>query len=123
MSTQDPSAPNEPGASPNQSETGHLYETPSDALKAVHEDYHYWTGKLTESSFELSVAVIGANWAVFGSLAGILDNLCAQASISTVIVGLGINLVGAKWLGEMHRERIAYAESDLEGGRKSITKQ
>lgn len=61
-----------------------LYTTSSDAPKAVRDDYHYWTGKLTDSSFQLSLAVIAANWPVFSSASGILCNWWAKLSIALV---------------------------------------
>src|SRR5688572_8854663 len=33
-----------------------LYQLPSDALQAVREDFLYWTGKLSETSLQLSYA-------------------------------------------------------------------
>ena len=104
-----PPAPQKPHGSPS----GQLYSTPAEAAKAVLDDYHYWTGKLTDSSFELSVAVIAANWAVFASLDQLLANGWSKWSIGAVVFGLAVNLLGVKWLGELHRARIDYAESDL----------
>ena len=58
-----------------------LYKDPNAAATAVKESYDYWTGKLTESSFALSLAVIGANWAVFGSVDRVLNNIWSELSI------------------------------------------
>jgi hypothetical protein len=63
-----------------------LYQNPNDALKAVREDYLYWTGKLTDTSWQLSYAIIAANWAVFGSVDKLLGNLWSKLSVSLVIV-------------------------------------
>lgn len=93
--------------------SGALYSNSGEGLKAVREDYHYWTGKLTESSFQLSLAVIAANWAVFGSVQRILDSCWAKSSLFLVIVNLAFSLLGAKWMGELHRERVDYAAEDL----------
>jgi len=89
-----------------------LYESPQDKAKSLHDDYLYWTGRLTESSFALSLAVIGANWAVFGSVDRVLSNPWSEASIAAVIVSLVINLFGSWKLGGKLRKRIEYAESD-----------
>lgn len=59
-----------------------LYQNPNDALKAVREDYLYWTGKLTDTSWQLSYAIIAANWAVFGSVDKLLGNLWSKLSVS-----------------------------------------
>jgi len=45
-----------------------LYASASDGLKQVRDDFLYWTGRLTDSSFQLSFALIAGNWAAFGSL-------------------------------------------------------
>lgn len=90
---------------------GLLYLNPCKALEEVRKDYLYWTEKLTDSSFALSVAVIGANWAVFGAVNKIINNCYSQISIALVLFGLGIGVVGAKNMGELHRKRIEYAEA------------
>ena len=95
-----------------QPHTGMLYATPDDALKVVREQYNYWTSRLTDSSFNLSIALIAANWAAFGSVDKILINNWAKGSITVVLLSLGINLIGCKILGEWHNERIDYAEAD-----------
>lgn len=89
-----------------------LYDSPQAALKSIGEAYSYWTGKLTESSFALSLAVIGANWAVFGSFDKVLSNIWAGLSIAAVLLTLVISLIGHWYLGEQLRKRIAYAEED-----------
>ena len=89
-----------------------LYKDPQEASKSILSDYHYWTSKTTESSFALSLAVIGANWAVFGSVDKILNNICAEISIAAVILNLVISLLGSGWLGLLLRRRIVYAEKD-----------
>lgn len=111
------------GATPKKIQTnkeGWLYETPAAALKAVHERYYYWSSKLTDSSYTLSLAVIGANWAVFGSLDKIRQNPWSQWSVATVILALGINLFGIKWLSEAHADQVSYGESHREEWRKSF---
>jgi hypothetical protein len=92
--------------------TGSLYKTPFDALKAVREDYLYWTGKLTDTSVQLSYALIAANWAVFGSIDAILHNFWSRLSLGLVVTGLVLNAVVAMWMGEMHRKVIDSAEKD-----------
>jgi hypothetical protein len=90
-----------------------LYASPSEALKAVRDDYLYWTGKLSDTSLQLSYAVIAANWAAFGSVNGILASFWSKLSVLLVIVALGVSVVGAKLVGESLRDRIQYAEADL----------
>src|ERR1035437_7007423 len=76
-----------------------LYKSPSDALKAVHKDYLYWTGKLSDTSLQLSYALIAANWAAFGSVNGILASFWSKLSVALVIIALGVSVAGAKWVG------------------------
>jgi hypothetical protein len=90
-----------------------LYESASAALKSIAKDYSYWTGKLTESSFALSLGIIGANWAVFGSFDKVRHNRWAERSLAAVLLTLVISLIGHWCLGEALRRRIAYAEKDL----------
>src|SRR5687768_2629279 len=82
--------------------TAVLYASHSDALRAVRDDYLYWTGKLTDTSLQLSFAVIAANWATFGNIDQILGSWWAKFSLALVISSLGISVVGAKWMGELH---------------------
>jgi hypothetical protein len=107
-----PTAGGQPDAPPQLQLATGLYETPRDALKSIRDDFSYWTGKVTETSFALSLAVIGANWAVFGSVNKLLNNVCAELSIAVVILSLGISLIGYWYLGGLLRARIAYAEQN-----------
>ncbi len=107
-----PTAGGEPGALPELHPAIGLYANPQEALKSI-QDYHlYWTAKLTESSFALSLALIGANWAVFGSVDKMFDNIYAEISIALVILSLVIILGGNGWLGRLLRQRVEYAEQN-----------
>jgi hypothetical protein len=107
-----PTAGGQPDASPQLQPATGLYASPQEALKSISDGYSYWTSKLTESSFALSLAVIGANWAVFGSVDKVLNNICAELSIVAVILSLVISLIGHWYLGGQLRKRIAYAEEN-----------
>ena len=91
---------------------GALYSDSTDALKAVREDYLYWTGKVTDSSLQLSLAIIAANWAAFGSVQKILSNRWSKFSLGLIIITLGLNLFSAWCIGELHQHRIDYAQKD-----------
>jgi hypothetical protein len=83
-----PTAGGQPSALPELQPATGLYPNPHEALKSI-QDYHlYWTAKLTESSFALSLALIGANWAVFGSVDKVRNNIWAELSIAAVIFSL-----------------------------------
>jgi hypothetical protein len=105
-----PVGPTEPVAVLSTSED--LYASPSEALKAVRDEYLYWTGKLTDTSLQLSYALIAANWAAFGSVNGILASFWSKLSVALVIIALGVSVAGAKWVGESLRAQIEYAEAD-----------
>jgi len=89
-----------------------LYPYPTEALKKVCSEYEYWSGNLTETSLQMSYALIAANWIVFGSLNGILGNFWAKASLLMVILALATNIIGTWLLSEALRKRVAYGESD-----------
>lgn len=88
------------------------YQNGDDALKAVEADFQYWSGKLTESSFQLCIGIIAANWAVYHTV----DNLRAEPyaiwSIGLVVVALGLSLIVAKRMSEAHREQCEHAEKN-----------
>lgn len=89
-----------------------LYVTSADGLKAVQERYNYWTEKLTDSSFNLSLAVIASNWAVFGSVDKIINNSFSKLSIAAVLLSLAISLIGTHLIGKKLREQFYYAEDN-----------
>ena len=93
-----------------------IYESPREATKAVCDNYQYWTVRLTDTSLQLSFAIIAANWAVFGSVASVLSRFWSELSVALVIIGLGLSLAGANWMGESLRRRIDYAESNPSAG-------
>jgi hypothetical protein len=107
---QPPTTPNAPVAV--KASAAALYDTPQAALKAVREDYLYWTGRVTDTSLQLSLAVIAANWAVFGTVDAILTSFWARLSMMLIVVGLGVSLIAASLMGTFHGRRIDYAESD-----------
>jgi hypothetical protein len=91
-----------------------LYASPADAQKQVREDYLYWTGRLADSSFQLSFALIAGNWAAFGSLERIMSNNWAKLSLALVILALAASLLGAYVLGQLHNKQLAYANENPE---------
>lgn len=48
----------------------------------------------------MSIALIAANWAVFGTLDRILDNLWSKGSIFLLVLNLVLNWVGAKLMSQ-----------------------
>lgn len=89
-----------------------LYQNPADAVKVLNVEYLYWTGKVTDYSLQLSLAVLVANWAVFPSVVAIQSRFFAQLSIATVLFGLLVALAGSWFMAELHSLRIKYAEAN-----------
>ena len=90
------------------------YENSAAALKSVESEYQYWSGKLTESSFQLCIAIIAANWAVYQDVDRLRANPFAVWSICLVVATLGISLLVSKRMSEAHREQCEYAEKESE---------
>lgn len=108
-----PDAPKDPSIAGFGSRKGGLFGDSTDALKAVRDDFLYWTGRLTDTTFQLSVAVIGANWAIFHSLREVRANCWATTSLILVILSLAVAVLGAKRMGELHAKQIKYAGADV----------
>jgi hypothetical protein len=94
-----------------QPDTG-LYLSPAEASKKVGAEYEYWSGKLTETSLQMCYAIIGANWVVFGTVNGILDNIWGKTSLLMVMIALASNIIGAWALSYLLRKRVEYTEED-----------
>ena len=88
------------------------YGSAAEGLQVLNQEFNYWSEKLSDRSFQLSLALIGANWAVFGSGSGIFINPWARLSIFSVILCLGINLVGTRYMSDMLRKQFDYGASD-----------
>jgi hypothetical protein len=44
----------------------------------------------------------------------VLNNAWARSSIFLVVASLALNVLGAKWMGELHRKRVDYAAADVD---------
>ena len=108
----DESPPGESKIPEPQNGKSRLYDSASAGLKSIHKDYLYWTGKLTDSSFQLSLALIAGNWAAFGSLQKILNNSWAKSSLALVIVTLALSLLGANLMGRLHHRQVNLASKN-----------
>jgi hypothetical protein len=90
-----------------------LYSSADKALEKVQETYDYWSGKLNDITMQMAFALIGANWAIFGNLNGILGNPWAKWSILAVLFAMVANVGAALALSQLTRRRVRYAESNL----------
>lgn len=109
-----PSSVTAPGAQPPPSIASFegSYSSPDAALKAVEGWYNSRTRALAARSVELSYAIIGANWAVFGSTGKLLSSPYAKISIGLTVIFLGLNLGLPRLSAHLLRERYSYAESN-----------
>lgn len=92
--------------------TTRLHESAGDALKDVCVSYNEWSKGLTDSSLQMCLGLVAANWLVFGSVKGILHNKSAMTSLLLVLVALVSNLLGSYLMSEWFRMRAEYAEKD-----------
>jgi len=90
-----------------------IYETPIAALKDVCSAYNDWSKGLTDTSLQMCLGLVAANWLVFGSVNGILHNRWAMVSLFLVLLALACNLLGNYLMSEWFRIRVEYAENDL----------
>ena len=94
----------------------------ADGIKMLRKEYHYWTERLTAVSFQLWLSLIAANWAVFGSVDHIINNLWSKGSIFFVTLGVVVDVVGAWQLGELHRAEIDEANAHPDTWKKRFDK-
>jgi predicted outer membrane lipoprotein len=90
-----------------------LYASADEALKKIQETYDYWSGKLNDITMQMALALIGANWAIFVNVNGILAHIWAKLSIIAILLAVVFNVIAALALSEMTEARVTYAESDL----------
>ncbi len=65
-------------------------------------------------------ALIGANWAIFTSINGILASFWAKWSIVLVLLALTVGVLGSWVLSELMRSQISRAESNYGGWAKEF---
>jgi len=94
------------------SEGTRAYENPAAGLRAIRHYYDHWTGTLTTRSFELSITLIAANWAVFGSVDRVLNNFWAKGSILVLVLNVLTSLAGVLAMAWLHRRRWKEAEAN-----------
>lgn len=103
--------PSESGA-PASDEFGQCYESPAAGLKDLASAYDYWTGKITDSSLQLCLAIVAGNWAVHQNRAALLQNKFALVSLSLVLTALMVNLVGAFVMARLNRKHFYTSQAN-----------
>lgn len=88
------------------------FATAGDGTKDLYEGYNAWTSGLAKHALQVTFALIGANWALYGTQAGILSNGWATASlfiaVGYLVLQLGLMLTMAIWHFCQHE----YAEAN-----------
>lgn len=71
------------------------YESPAAGLQALQSDYKYWTGRITDLSFQSCLGLIAANWALHSDHGALMANKFAVASVLLALLALLASLVGS----------------------------
>lgn len=88
------------------------YTGAGDGLKILAGDFNYWSQRLSDSSTQMSLAVIAGNWACYGSAQAVMRSGCALLSIGIIFSSLALTLFTSCWLSELHRRAYYQAEND-----------
>jgi len=97
-----------------------FWEDSKKAAKGVEAALGRWSARLTEDSFTLSVAVIGANWALCGNAEVFSRNLASKISVLLIFFMLALHLFGSWIVCELFRRQMRLAEKDVEAWEKSF---
>lgn len=89
-----------------------VYESPKDGLLSIGHDYYYWSTRLTDSSWQMCLAVVAGNWAAYGSLSGVMQSFFAIWSLGLIFFSLAFALAASLAMSEMHRRLHYSAEAD-----------
>lgn len=89
------------------------FESASDATRELHEQFNDWSAAVSKYGQQLALALIAANWAIFGTRAAILLNPFSRWSIAVAVFYLGANLAGAAWITHQFDRRKIYADDDV----------
>lgn len=109
MNTPPIKTPSPDGESLNQ----RRYVTAAEGQRQLESEYIYWTGKITDHSFQASIALIAANWAVHsGANSSVISNGWAVASIVVALLAILTSLGGALWMARLHYDIFYEAERD-----------
>jgi hypothetical protein len=88
------------------------FNSPGDGAKELQEGFNAWCSILTKHSIEATLAIIAANWAVYGNTEVILDNIWSKWSLIVAVTFLGLNLVGTGWMTFLYNKHRRYADEN-----------
>jgi hypothetical protein len=82
-------------------------------LGRVNGEFLYWSERLSSASLQLNLGVIGAHWAIWGTMDEIRSRPLAVCSLIFVGLGVLLNLWFASWLaGRLYDRHLASASDD-----------
>ena len=88
------------------------YSDATNALATLGRDFNYWSQKLTDSSWQMCLAVIAGNWAYYGSIDAIMKSRWALISLALIFASLAAALLFSFVMSEAHRNAYYAAEDD-----------
>ena len=94
-------------------DNGTRFEHASDATKELHEQFNDWSAAVPKYGLQVALALIAANWAIYGGRAVILSNPLSKWSIAVAVLYLGFNLAGVWWMTRQYDKRKIYADEDV----------
>lgn len=94
-------------------DNGTRFENASDATKELHEQFNDWSAAVPKYGLQVALALIAANWAIYGGRAVILSNPFSKWSIVVAVLYLGFNLAGVWWMTRQFDKRKIYADEDV----------
>jgi hypothetical protein len=94
-------------------DNGTRFGSASDATKELHEQFNDWSAAIPKYGQQVALALIAANWAIYGSRAAILSNPFSKWSIAVAVLYLGVNLAGVSWMTRQFSKRKLYADEDV----------
>lgn len=97
---------------PTASADARRFSKAGEGTKDLVEGYNAWTSGLAKHALQVGFALIGANWALYGTQAGILSNGWATASLFVAIGYLVLQLVLMQLMCMLHKRQHDYAEHD-----------
>lgn len=80
-------------------------------IEKIDDAYNYWSGKISELSVVLSLALIAANWAVQGT-GGMSTHLLPRLSVLFALLTILFSLVLAERMAVFHDKQHEVYESD-----------
>jgi hypothetical protein len=86
--------------------------SPAEGLKSLALAYAYWTGKITDISFQTCLTIVAANWALYQKPGEIVAHSWSLASLSVALLAVLVSLLGAGQMARLHFKRFYDAQTN-----------